>query len=210
MGVKMSTDDVEQKNPNLQELSEAQTRRRIDEQLRRVGREADTETLRYSKGTRLAKGRSIAIAEWPTDSEEGNRALESMPYDLLRDRDSLNLRAYQLKAIQEAEAAVMRGQENILLTMATGTGKTRTIRGLIYRFLKSGHFRRILFLVDRTSLGDQAMDVFKEVKLEDLMTWNGIYNICGKESLPEKGIKYMQTVVAFANTNGDRLIIGVE
>lgn len=131
MGVKMSTDDVEQKNPNLQELSEAQTRRRIDEQLRRVGREADTETLRYSKETRLAKGRSIAIAEWPTDSEVGNRALESMPHDLLRDRDSLNLRAYQLKAIQEAEAAVMRGQENILLTMATGTGKTRTIRGKI-------------------------------------------------------------------------------
>ena len=67
----MSTDDVEQKNPNLQELSEAQTRRRIDEQLRRVGWEGNTETLRYSKGTRLAKGRSIAIAEWPTDSEVG-------------------------------------------------------------------------------------------------------------------------------------------
>ena len=113
------------------------------------------------------------------DVEAGNRALEEMPYDLLRDRDGLNLRAYQIKAIQAAEAAVIRGQENILLAMATGTGKTRTILGLIYRFLKSGRFRRILFLVDRTSLGDQAMDVFKDVKLEELMTLDNIYNING-------------------------------
>ena len=63
--------------------------------------------------------------------------------------------------------------------MATGTGKTRTVLGMIYRFLKTGRFRRILFLVDRTSLGEQASDVFKEVKLEDLMTLDEIYNIKG-------------------------------
>ena len=48
---------------------------------------------------------------------------------------------------------------------------------MIYRFLKTGRFRRILFLVDRTSLGEQAADVFREVKLEDLMTLDDIYNI---------------------------------
>lgn len=53
--------------------SEAETRYLIDEQLRKVGWEADTELLRYSKGTRPAKGRNIAIAEWPTDSTVGNR-----------------------------------------------------------------------------------------------------------------------------------------
>lgn len=53
--------------------SEAETRYLIDEQLRKVGWEADTELLRYSKGTRPAKGRNIAIAEWPTDSAVGNR-----------------------------------------------------------------------------------------------------------------------------------------
>lgn len=52
---------------------------------------------------------------------------------------------------------------------------------MIYRFLKTGRFRRILFLVDRTSLGEQATDVFKEVKLEDLMTLDDIYNIKGLE-----------------------------
>ena len=277
--------------------SEAETRYLIDEQLRKVGWEADTEKLRYSKGTRPAKGHNIAIAEWPTDSTVGNKgyvdyalfvgtqlvatveakaihkdipsvidyqckdysrniraadaqyqigswgkfkvpftfatngrpyleqydtksgvwfldlrqpdnvpkamkgwmsptgmmeqlekdiqakdqALKAMPYDLLRDKDGLNLREYQLKAIQAAENAILNGQQSILLAMATGTGKTRTILGMIYRFLKTGRFRRILFLVDRTSLGEQATDVFKEVKLEDLMTLDDIYNIKGLE-----------------------------
>jgi len=49
-------------------LSESETRMIIDEQLRKVGWEADTENLRYSKGTLPQKGRKIAIAEWPTDS----------------------------------------------------------------------------------------------------------------------------------------------
>ena len=53
-------------------LSEAQTRELIDEQLRKVGWEADTATLRYSKGTRPTKGKNLAIAEWPTDSTTGN------------------------------------------------------------------------------------------------------------------------------------------
>ena len=50
------------------ELSEAETRYLIDEQLRKYGWEADTNNLRYSKGTRPQKGRNLAIAEWPTDS----------------------------------------------------------------------------------------------------------------------------------------------
>ena len=53
--------------------SEAETRYLIDEQLRKVGWKADTEQLRYSKGTRPEKGRNMAIAEWPTDSQVGNR-----------------------------------------------------------------------------------------------------------------------------------------
>ena len=48
---------------------------------------------------------------------------------------------------------------------------------MIYRFLKTNRFRRILFLVDRTALGEQAQDVFNDVKLEDLQPLNKIYNI---------------------------------
>ena len=61
--------------------------------------------------------------------------------------------------------------------MATGTGKTRTIIGLMYRFLKTERFHRILFLVDRTALGDQAIDAFNEAPLEQNQTLSKIYNV---------------------------------
>jgi type I restriction enzyme, R subunit len=61
--------------------------------------------------------------------------------------------------------------------MATGTGKTRTIIGLIYRFLKTERFRRVLFLVDRTALGRQAQDAFDEAPLEQNHTLSQIYNV---------------------------------
>lgn len=74
--------------------SEAQTRCRIDEQLRKVGWEADTKKLRYSKGTRPIKGRCLAIAEWPTDSSAGSRGYAD--YALFIDK--------QMVAIIEAKA----------------------------------------------------------------------------------------------------------
>ena len=61
------------KAASQRQKSEAETRYMIDEQLRQVGWEADTETIRYSKGTRPAKGRNLAIAEWPTDSTVGKK-----------------------------------------------------------------------------------------------------------------------------------------
>ncbi|MFI0399224.1 MAG: type I restriction-modification system endonuclease [Thiolinea sp.] len=89
----------------------------------------------------------------------------------------LKLRNYQEKAIQATERALQNNQQHCLLAMATGTGKTRTIIGLMYRFLKTEHFRRILFLVDRTALGDQAQDAFNEAPLEQNQTLSKIYNI---------------------------------
>ncbi len=282
-------------------LTEKETRYLIDEQLRKVGWEADTLNLRYAKGTRPQKGRNIAIAEWPTDSDKGNggqadyvlfvglqmvaiveakraindipsvidvqckeyakhiretdnefiianwngykvpfvfatngrkylkqletksgiwfldlrqkwnipkaqqgwpsptgimewlekdiavanEALKELPSDFLTDTGGLALRDYQVRAIKAAESAVIEGAKTALLSMATGTGKTRTILGLIYRFLKSGRFKRVLFLVDRTALGEQTQDVFHEVKLEKLLTLNEIYNI---KKLEEKEI----------------------
>lgn len=89
----------------------------------------------------------------------------------------LHLRAYQVLAIQAVEQALAAGQTRCLLAMATGTGKTRTIIGLIYRFLKAERFRRILFLVDRTALGDQALDNFNEALLEQNQPLSKIYNV---------------------------------
>jgi type I restriction enzyme R subunit len=89
----------------------------------------------------------------------------------------LKLRDYQQKAIQKVEEALAQDQTNCLLAMATGTGKTRTIIGLMYRFLKAERFRRILFLVDRRALGLQALEVFDEAPLEQNQPLSKIYNI---------------------------------
>lgn len=56
------------KMASQRQKSEAETRYMIDEQLRQVGWEANTQEIRYAKGARPAKGRNMAIAEWPTDS----------------------------------------------------------------------------------------------------------------------------------------------
>lgn len=60
------------KAASQRQKTEAETRYIIDQQLRPVGWEADTENLRFSNGTRPTKGRNLAIAEWPTDSTLGN------------------------------------------------------------------------------------------------------------------------------------------
>jgi len=89
----------------------------------------------------------------------------------------LHLRNYQELAIQAVESALAGGQQHCLLAMATGTGKTRTIVGLMYRFLKAERFRRILFLVDRSALGTQAQETFDEATLEQNLPLSKLYNI---------------------------------
>ena len=87
------------------------------------------------------------------------------------------LRPYQRRAIEATEASISAGQREILLAMATGTGKTKTCIALIYRLLKTGRFRRVLFLVDRSELGSQAADGFKETRMESLQSFADIYGI---------------------------------
>ncbi|RVU45126.1 type I restriction-modification system endonuclease [Rubrivivax rivuli] len=103
--------------------------------------------------------------------EEAEQRLQQEGYAYLR------LRPYQDKAIAAVEAALAEGRSTCLLAMATGTGKTRTIIGLIYRLLKAERFRRILFLVDRTALGTQAQDAFNEAPLEQNQPLSKIYNV---------------------------------
>ena len=91
--------------------------------------------------------------------------------------DYLGLRDYQEQALLNIERALNLGQTRLLVAMATGTGKTRLAISLIYRLIKTGRFRRILFVVDRTALGEQAGDKFKETRLEDLKTFDQIYDI---------------------------------
>lgn len=106
------------------------------------------------------------------------RSKEKAEQELAQESFSyLKLRDYQEKAIKAVEEAIADDKRTALLAMATGTGKTRTIIGLIYRFLKAERFKRILFLVDRTSLGTQALDAFNEAPLEQNQSLSTIYNI---------------------------------
>lgn len=87
------------------------------------------------------------------------------------------LRPYQQAAIRAAESAIEAGQREMLLAMATGTGKTKTCIALIYRLLKAKRFRRILFLVDRSALGEQAANAFKDTRMENLQTFADTFGI---------------------------------
>jgi type I site-specific restriction endonuclease len=66
-------------------------------------------------------------------------------------------RYYQRSAINAAVEAIAKGQNRILLVMATGTGKTYTAFQIIWRLWKAGQKKRILFLADRNVLIDQTM-----------------------------------------------------
>lgn len=105
------------------------------------------------------------------DKDNAEKLLKNEPFGYLKLRD------YQQKAILATENTLAQGIRSALLAMATGTGKTRTVIGLMYRFLKTERFRRILFLVDRTALGQQAIDAFNEAPLEQSYTLSEVYNV---------------------------------
>ncbi len=77
------------------------------------------------------------------------------------------LRPYQRKAILCIQQAVKKGGDRFLLEMATGTGKTLTSVAIIKLFLRTGNARRVLFLVDRLELEDQALKAFRKVLAND-------------------------------------------
>ena len=70
------------------------------------------------------------------------------------------MRVYQQRAAQAIQLAIKEGKTRFLLEMATGTGKTLTAAALIKLFLRTGNARRVLFLVDRLELEEQANKAF--------------------------------------------------
>ena len=131
----------------------------------------------------------VALSDWfsPQDlrdklaqiSDGGGLAHEPFDY--------AGLRPYQQNAVSAVEEAIQKDQREILVAMATGTGKTRTCIALMYRLLKHKRFRRILFLVDRNALGEQTLQALANTELEGLLKFSESYNVAGLEKkLPDK------------------------
>jgi type I restriction enzyme R subunit len=77
------------------------------------------------------------------------------------------LRPYQLNAIKSIQESIRNGNDRFLFEMATGTGKTSTSAGVIKLFLRTENAKRILFLVDRIELEEQAQKSFNHILKTD-------------------------------------------
>jgi type I restriction enzyme R subunit len=108
----------------------------------------------------------------PNEAEERLSALPlQIPY----------LRPYQLEAIRHTEDAIVHGRRNMLVAMATGTGKTVVIVALLHRLLKSGVGKRILFLVDRRVLAAQAVGKMAEFEAEPGLKFDRIWEVYSQQ-----------------------------
>jgi type I restriction enzyme R subunit len=87
------------------------------------------------------------------------------------------MRPYQLEACEAIEEAVRTRKRKMLVAMATGTGKTLTTVNLVYRLMKSGVAKRVLFLVDRRALAAQAVRAFASFEAEPGLKFNKIYEV---------------------------------
>lgn len=103
--------------------------------------------------------------EWMEQRRETRRPLSIELIDT-----DISGRDYQIGAIRAVLEGLEAKKRRFLLVMATGTGKTRTAMGLIDVLLRAHHAKRVLFLVDRIALRDQAIDAFRE-HLPDSPHW---------------------------------------
>jgi len=119
------------------------------------------------------------VSLYQRDIDKANKRLKESDYQYLQNPKNLGLRYYQIDAIKAIEHKIItnQNQKRSLLVMATGTGKTRTVIGLAYRFIKSDRFKRILFLTDRRLLATQALGNFTDNKIEGINTFAAIYKI---------------------------------
>ncbi len=130
----------------------------------------------FLEHNRLAKGgeveKEISLDNFPSPQELYQRYQEVkkltpeiekiIDQDYFQELDGKEPRYFQRVAINRTVEAISKGQDRILLVMATGTGKTYTAFQIIWRLWKSKTKKRILFLVDRNILADQAiMNDFK-------------------------------------------------
>lgn len=137
----------------------------------------------------------LTLDEFPTpaqlwDRYKAYKGIESGEGDAIAqqeyytDGSGRQPRYYQQIAINRTVEAIAKGQNRILLVMATGTGKTYTAFQMIYRLWKGGRKKRILFLADRTALIDQTRrGDFKHFRDKMTIIRKTVVDVNGKEEL---------------------------
>ncbi len=127
----------------------------------------------FNRSRKIAAFHSpVALLEQlQSNFEEACRALLALPNTHTRLRD------YQIDCNAEIEKAIDKRKRHILVAMATGTGKTFTMVNEVYRLMKSGVARRILFLVDRRALAAQAVRAFASFEPEPGLKFDKIYEV---------------------------------
>lgn len=122
----------------------------------------------------------IATSQMPDLKSQPDYINEGTRKEFVEKHKLKILRKYQVEAIEKVQLAARNGSKRFLLEMATGTGKTLTCAALIKLFLKTDNARRVLFLVDRIELENQAkkalnqsigMDWVVKVYKEDKDNW---------------------------------------
>jgi type I restriction enzyme R subunit len=166
-------------------------------------KQVETESGIWFRDTRADTNRRRALVDWFTP--------EGLQAELLIDRGAaqealtrqsfefgFQLRPYQRQAIERVEEALGRGQREMLLAMATGTGKTKLAIAMLFRLLNAKRFRRVCFVVDRTALGEQAAGEFATTKVVSAKAFADIFDLKGlKDTAPD-----LQTKVHICTIQG--------
>ena len=151
-------------------------------------RQLETQSGVWFWDARRPVNRPVALPDWFTPRDLTERLEQELaPAGLAEDGPDIpGVRPYQRDAIDAVEKAIAGGLREILVAMATGTGKTLTCIALMYRLLRAKRFRRILFLVDRTALGEQTETALENVEVEGFLKFAQVYNVAGLDKkLPD-------------------------
>ncbi len=138
----------------------------------------------WFRDTRDATNASRALEGWFTpkgllerlevDRRAAEQELDDKPFNF-----GFDLRPYQKKAIKAVEKGLAQGQREMLIAMATGTGKTKLAIAVIYRLLEAKRFLRVCFVVDRSALGEQAESAFQTTRMVGAKTFAEIFGLRG-------------------------------
>jgi len=109
----------------------------------------------------------IAVTQKPDYQSDPRWIDESQRNEFIKVNNLSFLREYQVRAVRALQDAAKKGDDRFLFEMATGTGKTLVAAAVIKLFLRTGNARRVLFLVDRLELEDQAWKNMKRYLKND-------------------------------------------